>query len=93
MTIHELKALGERNGGLFFSRNNMKFAGDTMKSFSFKDNKDGTGTVTRKRDGTKWDFNLATGLVIHTRTEKTFAVTTGRGESKMVKAYQQGLIS
>jgi len=65
MTIHDLKALGEQNGGLFFSRNNMRFAKDTMKSFSFKNNKDGTATVIRKRDGTKWTFSTVTGLVIH----------------------------
>jgi hypothetical protein len=65
MTIHDLKFLGEQNGGLFFSRNNMKFAKDTMKSFSFHDNKDGTADVIRKRDGTKWTFSTKTGLVVH----------------------------
>lgn len=64
MTIYDLKAIGTRNGGFFFTRNNMKFAKDTMKSFSFKDNKDGTAIVTRKRDGTEWTFNTVTGLVI-----------------------------
>lgn len=64
MTIYDLKALGTRSGGHFFTRNNMKFAKDTMKSFSFKDHKNGTATVTRKRDGTEWKFNTTTGLTI-----------------------------
>lgn len=63
MTIYDLKVLNLRAGGFFFTRNNMRFAGDTMKSFSFHDNKDGTADVTRKRDGTKWVFDTNTGLV------------------------------
>lgn len=65
MTIYDLKVLNLRAGGFFFTRNNMKFAKDTMKSFSFKDHKNGTATVTRKRDGTKWTFDTNTGLVTH----------------------------
>ncbi len=65
MTIYDLSRLNKANGGKFFSRDTMKLFGDTMKSYKLKDNKDGTVTVTRTRDGRKWEFDRATGRVKH----------------------------
>lgn len=46
-TVAEIKAANEAGGGKFFSRENMKFAGDTMRSFGVCHNTDDKG----QRDG------------------------------------------
>jgi hypothetical protein len=72
MTIYQLKALNEQNGGRFFSRENMKFFGDTIRNFGMCKGRDAnTVTVYRKRTGkpnvplTVWTFDLKTGRVVH----------------------------
>lgn len=73
MTIHELKALNEKNGGCFFSRKNMKYMGDTMRNFSMRKGvTPNTVIVSRKRrlhpyasPTTVWTFSTVTGRVVH----------------------------
>jgi hypothetical protein len=61
MTITRLKALNVKNGGTFFSRDCMRFFGDTMKSFSIKTLDNGNIQLTRKRSGKVWEFSAETG--------------------------------
>ena len=72
MNIYELKALNEQSGGRFFSRENMRFAGDTMKNFSIqKGPSSDIVYVSRKRAMKKfvpltvWTFDTKTGRVVH----------------------------
>ena len=72
-TISEIKAANEAAGGRFFSRENMKFAGDTMRSFTVCNETDSnrrlTGRVFVKRNIANkpnvplsmWEFNTTTG--------------------------------
>lgn len=68
MTLSELKALNERNGGYFFSRNTMKFFGDTMKNFGLRKTDDPKIVEVYRKKATKhgsagrtWKFNTETG--------------------------------
>ena len=72
MTISELKALNERNGGKFFSRENMKFTGDNMRNFRVrKGAHPHTVIVTRKKalkpnvPLSSWIFNTQTGRALY----------------------------
>ena len=66
MTIHQLAALNKENNGHWFDADTMKCFGETMKSFSIKNNKvEKTVTLTKKRDGTTAVFSSETGRVIH----------------------------
>lgn len=71
MTIYQLKALNEQNGGLFFSRRAMHFFGDTMRNFGMRKGKQpDTVVVYRKRAMkphiplSQWTFSTKTGRVI-----------------------------
>lgn len=70
MTIYELKAKNEKNGGFFFSRDSLKMFGDTMKNFGVRKVTFNTVEVYRKRPvvgGTgkgAWLFNTYTGRMI-----------------------------
>jgi len=65
MTIYQLKALNEKNGGLFFSRNTMKFFGDTMKRFGVKRINDNQVKVYRKWGRkAEWFFDAETGRAL-----------------------------
>lgn len=73
MTISQLKQLNEQNGGKFFSHENMKFHGDTMRNLGIrKGTLPDTVIVKRKKAGkpnvplTEWVFCTKTGRVIHT---------------------------
>lgn len=74
MTLSELKALHEANGGYFFSRDTMRFFGDTMRNLGIgKGDQPGTVKVWRRRAGkphvstrTTWTFSTDNGRVIHT---------------------------
>jgi hypothetical protein len=65
-TIHEIKTLNEQSGGLFFSRNNMKFAGDTLRNLGVL-HRDGKVIVHRKwarkphMPLSQWEFIPETG--------------------------------
>jgi len=66
MTISELAKLNKANGGHFFNTQTMAHFGDTMRSFSIKNNKKaGTVVVTRKTDGRQWTFDTKTGRLVH----------------------------
>lgn len=59
-TLAEIRRANERGGGLFFCRQNMKFAGDTMRSFGVRHEDDGRVVVYRKPGHgvqASWEFN------------------------------------
>ena len=72
-TLAEIKEENTRTGGRFFSRENMKFAGDTMKSFTVCNETDSEGRLTgrvfvkrriankRNIPLTMWQFDPQTG--------------------------------
>jgi len=65
-TISDIKAIAEANGSQFFSRENMKFAGDTMKNFGVLHVGDKV-FIFRKKALKKyvplstWEFDIVTG--------------------------------
>ena len=59
-TIADIWRMNRAGGGHFFSPANMRFAGDTMRSFRVV-NRDGQIIVERKRDGIRWQFSPETG--------------------------------
>lgn len=65
ITIYELKRRNVANGGHFFSRDTLKHWGDTLKGLRVKRDVDPKQViVTRKRSGTAWRFDLATGRMV-----------------------------
>ena len=65
ITIYELKRRNKANGGSFFSRQSMKFWGDTLKGFGISRDVDPAQVVVkRKRTGKSWRFNLETGRMV-----------------------------
>jgi hypothetical protein len=70
MTLSQLKALNEQNGGLFFSRHNMRVAGDTMKNFGIRKLETKDRVLVYRKRATKfpineWIFDTTTGRVVH----------------------------
>ena len=66
MTLTELAKLNKASGGYFFNQDTMAHFGDSMKSFTIKNNKkEGTAIVTRKTDGRQWTFDTKTGRIVH----------------------------
>ena len=61
MTIYELKRRNIKNGGLFFSRENMKAHGDTLKNFGVEKLENGKVRVYRKNRLGNWIFDAQTG--------------------------------
>lgn len=75
-TLSDIKAANEAAGGRFFSRENMKFAGDTMRSFTVCHDNSGSlqhGKVfVKRRIANKrgiplsmWEFIPETGRLRH----------------------------
>lgn len=71
MTISDIKRLNEQNGGKFFSRENMRFFGDTLKNYGVgRGYLPNTVLVYRKRAMkphvplTRWLFSTLTGRVV-----------------------------
>lgn len=68
MTIYELKRRNIAHGGCFFSKENMRGAGDTLKSYRMTTMRDGNILLFRKvmRQGVnnRWIFNPTTGRII-----------------------------
>lgn len=69
-TLAEIKAENTRTGGKFFSRENMRFAGDTMRNFRvIHDAATGDTYIQRKAPGkpnmplTRWRFEPSTGRI------------------------------
>ena len=70
MTIYQLAALNKKNNGEFFSRDNMRGAGDTMRNFGIRKSGPNRVTVYRKRPTRyyglhQWEFDAITGRVIY----------------------------
>lgn len=62
MTIYELKALNEKNGGLFFERAKMKTNGETLKTFKISKSADPKHLIVEsKLSGARWLFDVKTG--------------------------------
>jgi len=65
-SIYEIKAINEASGGRFFSRENMKFTGDTLRSFGVR-NQERKVLVTRLHPRkphvpcSTWEFHPETG--------------------------------
>ncbi len=53
MTIYEIKEATKETAPYFFSRNNMRFAGQTMKSFKVYKQKDGKFLIVAE-SGKNW---------------------------------------
>lgn len=70
MTLSQLKAINERNGGLFFSRHNMRAARDTMKNFGIRQMKRKDRVLVYRKKATRfplnqWMFDTNTGRVVY----------------------------
>jgi len=61
-SVSDIKCIHEQNGGYFFSRDTMRFFGDTMKSFGVRNRDDGIYLYRKhSRHGGVWVFNPETG--------------------------------
>lgn len=77
-TLSEIRALNEEAGYHFFSKETMKFFGDTMKTLRVK-NIDGVRYVYRAKGRPAiWQFNPETGNLSHESSENIHDQIYGR---------------
>jgi len=74
MTIYEIKERTQATAPYFFSRNNMKFAGQTMKSFKVYKQADGKFLITAE-SGKNWEYKHTTKRLFNPVTNELEFVT------------------